>query len=114
MEVLTLRGRVGHVREDRVLGVGHDQQRVVRAPVTDQEHPLDPGHAIELPLDPPRRYGGWSYYDTYRTSLRTDISTARFALQGLAATELPGDAPAWQRASLFLGELQNHSLIVVG
>jgi mono/diheme cytochrome c family protein len=61
------------------------------------------------PID--ARYGGWSYYDRYQIRMRTDLSTARFALQGLAAAQTPGDAPVWGRASLFLDELQNLATI---
>lgn len=61
------------------------------------------------PID--ARFGGWSYYDRYQVRMRTDVSTARFALQGLAAAGVSSDAPAWHRASLFLGELQNLSMV---
>ncbi|HBP16678.1 MAG TPA: hypothetical protein DEA08_02650 [Planctomycetes bacterium] len=58
-----------------------------------------------------RRYGGWSYRDDYGPTLRTDVSTARFALQALADAGLPADAPAWERAGAFLDLVQNHSLL---
>ena len=58
-----------------------------------------------------RRYGGWSYRDDYGPTLRTDVSTARFALQALADAGLAADAPAWERAGAFLDLVQNHSLL---
>jgi len=59
------------------------------------------------------RYGGWSYHGTYRPNrrLRADLSTARFALQGLSAAELESESPAWGRALMFLELTQNLSLL---
>jgi len=58
------------------------------------------------------RYGGWSYYDTYASSrLRTDVSTARYALQALAAAGTPPDAPVWLRARLFLDLSHNQTRV---
>lgn len=52
-------------------------------------------------------WGGWSYRDTYEANLRTDVSTARFALVALDAAGLPGDDPVWGRSRAFLDECQN-------
>lgn len=61
------------------------------------------------PID--ARYGGWSYYDAYESAaLRTDVSTARFALEALASGALPDDDPVWDRARLWLDLTQNHAL----
>ncbi|MGE0708328.1 MAG: PDZ domain-containing protein [Planctomycetota bacterium] len=58
------------------------------------------------------RYGGWSYYDGHRSDgLRTDVSVARFALVALDAGGLPGDAPTWRRADLFLDATQNFAAL---
>ena len=61
-------------------------------------------HGVDC-YDP--RWGGWSYRDDYGPDLRTDVSTARFALVALDAGELPGEDPAWGRARAFLDETQN-------
>lgn len=62
------------------------------------------------PID--NRYGGWSYHDTFESArLRTDVSTARYALQALASAGLPDDAPVWDRARLWLDLTQNNTLI---
>lgn len=56
-----------------------------------------------------RRYGGWSYHDSFVSSgLRTDVSTARYALQALAAADLSPSASTWRRAGYFLDVTQNH------
>ncbi|MCA8920519.1 MAG: c-type cytochrome [Planctomycetes bacterium] len=62
------------------------------------------------------RYGGWSYHGTYRPNgrLRADLSTARFALQGLTAAELDAESPAWGRALMFLELTQNLTLLGEG
>ena len=56
------------------------------------------------------RWGGWSYRDTYGADLRTDVSTARFALLALDAAGLPLEHAAWTRARAFLDETQNLAL----
>ena len=62
------------------------------------------------PID--SRYGAWSYYDGYRSeALRTDVSTARYALQALDAAGLARDHPVWERAGLYLQAVQNQSLV---
>ena len=70
------------------------------------------GHGVHA-FDP--TYGGWSYYDDHAghdvRRRRTDISTARFALQALARAGLPADDPAWARAELFLEATQNLTLL---
>ncbi|MEZ6187236.1 MAG: hypothetical protein R3F62_19765 [Planctomycetota bacterium] len=62
------------------------------------------------------RYGGWSYYGTYRPNgrLRADLSTAHFALMGLARAGLDPESPAWQRALMFLELTQNLTLLGEG
>jgi PDZ domain-containing protein/cytochrome c len=56
-----------------------------------------------------RRYGGWSYHDSFASSgLRTDVSTARYALQALSSADLPASASTWRRAGFFLDVTQNH------
>lgn len=60
-------------------------------------------------------YGGWSYYDDHRghdvRRRRADVSTARFALQALAAAGLPPEASTWSRAELYLDATQNLTLL---
>jgi len=56
------------------------------------------------------RYGGWSHYGTYELNVRTDVSTARFALQGLDAAGVGADDAAWGRARLFLDATQNFAV----
>ncbi len=76
---------------------------LARAQVQEEPHGYDP-------IDP--RYGGWSYYDDHRSAaLRTDVSTARFALVALDAAGVAKDAPVWHRAGLFLDLVQNHALV---
>lgn len=62
------------------------------------------------PID--ARYGGWSYHDRFESGgLRTDVSTARYALQALAEAGLADDAAVWDRARLWLDLTQNYALV---
>ena len=57
------------------------------------------------------RYGGWSYYGDYGRFLRTDVSTARYALQALGDAGLPADHPVWRRTHDFLSQASNQTRI---
>ncbi len=57
-------------------------------------------------------YGGWSYHDSFeRGGLRTDVSTARYALQALADAGGLTHKTTGRRAALYLDLTQNYALL---
>ncbi len=62
------------------------------------------------PLD--KNYGGWNYYELRDPrNVRTDISTASWALDALAASGLDARSPVWGRAGHFLERSQNWEVL---
>ena len=54
-------------------------------------------------------FGGWNYYERGVT-LRADVSTASWALEALAASDLEGNE-VWSRAGRFLDRCQNFEVV---
>lgn len=66
---------------------------VVRPDMADSAKPVAKDHAF---------YGGWGY----GRNGRPDLSNTAFVLEGLAASGVPSDDPAFQRAMVFLQRVQ--------